>query len=100
MARGYRLTYAAQQDLVLIKRYTDQNWGPEQTRKYLTNIRATLELLAAHPKQGVARPEVGTDVFSFPCGNHVLYYRLEQTGMVVFAVLHQRMAPSHHLPKR
>jgi len=39
-------------------------------------------------------------VFSFPYGSHMLYYRIEEEQLVVFAVLHQRMVPTEHLQGR
>ena len=46
MAAGFRLTRDAQQDLIEIRRYTTQVWGQAQSRKYLQDLRSTLELLA------------------------------------------------------
>lgn len=100
MAAGYRLTHDAQQDLMAIRRYTQQNWGTEQSRKYLQNMRSTLELLAEFPGQGTVRPEVGEGVHCFPYGSHMLYYRLDEGLLIVFAVLHQRMVPMQHLKER
>jgi len=56
--------------------------------------------LAEFPDQGADRQDVGEGVFSFPCGSHMLYYRLEMKQLVVFAVLHQRMVPEEHLQGR
>lgn len=100
MALGFRLTRDAQKDLTTIRRYTVETWGQEQSRTYLQGIRDTIELLAEFPGQGVVRQDVGEGVFSFPCGSHMLYYRLEMKQVVVFAVLHQRMVPEEHLQGR
>jgi len=100
MALGFRLTRDAQKDLTTIRRYTVETWGQEQSRTYLQGIRDTIELLAEFPGQGVDRQDVGEGVFSFPCGSHMLYYRLEMKQLVVFAVLHQRMVPEEHLQGR
>ena len=100
MASCFRLTRDAQQDLTAIRRYTVDTWGQEQSRKYLQGVRDTIELLVEFPGQGLARQDVGDDVFSFPYGSHILYYRLEKKQLVVFAVLHQRMVPEGHLQRR
>src|SRR5690606_19973294 len=100
MASGFRLTRDAQQDLTAIRSYTVDTWGQEQSRKYLQGVRDTIELLVEFPGQGLARQDVGDDVFSFPYGSHMLYYRLEKKQLVVFAVLHQRMVPEGHLQRR
>ncbi|WP_022964596.1 type II toxin-antitoxin system RelE/ParE family toxin [Halopseudomonas pelagia] len=100
MASGFRLTRDAQQDLTAIRRYTVNTWGQEQSRKYLQGTRETIELLAEFPGQGVVRLDVGEGVFSFPYGSHMLYYRIKEEQLVVFAVLHQRMVPTEHLQGR
>lgn len=99
MTLGFRLTRSAQQDLTAIRRYSEQTWGQEQAKKYLQAMRGTIELLVEFPAQGVARPDVGEGVFSFPYASHTLYYRIEKQ-LVVFAVLHQRMVPAGHLKRR
>lgn len=97
MAAAFRLTRDAQQDLTAIRRYTVQQWGQEQSRKYLQDLRSTIELLAEFPGQGSAREDVGKGVCSFPYGSHMLYYRIEEKQLVIFAVLHQRMLPTGHI---
>src|SRR5699024_8481187 len=96
-AAGFRLTRDAQQDLIEIRRYTTQVWGQAQSRKYLQDLRSTLELLAEFPGQGILREDVGEGVRSFPYSSHMLYYRMESEVVVVFAVLHQRMLPAAHI---
>lgn len=100
MLSGFRLTRDAQQDLTVIRSYTAQQWGQEQSRKYLQNMRSMIELLVEFPGQGTAREDVGEGVCSFPCGSHLLYYRIEREKLVIFAVLHQRMLPTAHLQGR
>ncbi|MDM7857393.1 type II toxin-antitoxin system RelE/ParE family toxin [Thiopseudomonas acetoxidans] len=97
MAAAFRLTRDAQQDLTDIRRYTAQQWGQEQSSKYLLNLRSTIKLLAEFPGQGSKREDVGQGVYSFPCASHMLYYRIEQKQLLVFAVLHQRMLPTGHI---
>lgn len=100
MAVGFRLTRDAQQDLTEIRRYSTQAWGQAQSRKYFQDLRSTLELMAEFPGQGVEREDVGEGVHSFPYGSHMLYYRVDDTAVVVFAALHQRMLPAVHIQKR
>ena len=96
----FRLTPDAQDDLIEIRRYTLQQWGAEQSQKYLREIRNTIGLLAETPALGKSRPEVGANVHSFPQGSHVIYYVIHNQQMVVFGVLHKRMAPLAHLNER
>lgn len=96
----YRLTPDAQSDLIEIRRYTVQQWGPAQSRKYISKLRETMRLLADSPSLGKSRPEVGTNVLSFPHVSHVFYYLVHEGQLVVFGVLHKSMVPLNHLDKR
>ena len=96
----YRLTPDAQSDLIEIRRYTVAQWGAAQSRKYLSEIRQTIHLLAETPSLGKHRREVGSNVLSFPHASHVIYYMMHEEVLVVFGVLHRRMVPLNHLIKR
>ncbi|QEY57753.1 type II toxin-antitoxin system RelE/ParE family toxin [Pseudomonas sp. C27(2019)] len=100
MLNGYSFTSDAKTDLVEIRRFTLKNWGVPQSEKYLLELRKTLRLLVEFPAQGRLRPEVSEGVLSFPYASHVIYYVVHQQQLVVFAVLHKRMAPRNHLPGR
>ncbi len=97
---GYRLTQDAQSDLIEIRRYTLQQWGAAQSQKYLSELRKTIRLLAETPTLGKVRPEVGLNVLSFPYASHFIYYVVHEQQLVVFAVLHKRMAPLNHVVER
>lgn len=97
---GYRLTPDAQSDLIEIRRYTLQQWGVAQSRKYLSELRMVMRLLAETPSLGMARPEVGSNVQSFPHDSHVFCYVVHEQQLVVFGVLHKRMVPLNHLVER
>ena len=81
------------------KRIPDSG-GVAQSRKYLAELRVTIQLLAETPALGKGRPDVGPDVFSFPQGSHVIYYLVHGQQIVVFGVLHRRMVPLNHLADR
>ncbi len=96
----YRLTPDAQSDLIDIRRYTLEQWGEPQSKKYLTELRHTIRILAESPSLGKLRPEAGINVLSFPHASHVIYYVLHEKQIVVFSVLHKRMVPIKHLMER
>lgn len=100
MIPAFRLTSDAQADLIEIRRYTLQQWGAEQSRKYLREILNTIGLLAETPALGKSRPDVGATVHSFPQGSHIIYYVVHEQQLVVFGVLHKRRAPFAHLAER
>ena len=97
---AYRLTPDAQSDLIEIRRFTVEQWGGEQSKKHLSDLRQTIQLLAETPSLGMHRPDVGSEVQSFPLVSHVIYYVVHEQQLVVFGVLHKRMVPQNHLAER
>jgi toxin ParE1/3/4 len=100
MPTTYRLTPDAQSDLVEIRRFTVKQWGTAQSKKYLSKLRNTIRLLTETPSLGKSRPEVGSNVLSFPYVSHVIYYVVHEQQLVVFGVLPKRMVPLNHLVER
>ncbi len=96
----FRLTPDAESDLIEIRRFTIQQWDSIQSKKYLSELRQTLRLLAETPSIGKSRPDVGLDVLSFPYVTHVIYYVVYDQELVVFGVLNKRMVPLNHLAGR
>lgn len=99
-ARHYILTADAQSDLIEIRRYTLVQWGAEQSKKYLSELRQIMSLLSATPMMGTQRSELGTEVFSFPHSGHVIYYHCLGRQIIVFGILHKSMLPMAHLEDR
>jgi len=97
---AYRFTPDAQADLIEIRRYTLNQWGKDQSQKYLSELRQTIKLLSETPTIGKQRHEVRVDVYSFPYASHVIYYTLYEQQVVVFGVLHKSMIPHIHLGDR
>lgn len=97
---AYRFTPDAQTDLIEIRRYTLKQWGAEQSKKYLLELRQTIRVLSETPTMGKQRHEVGIDVFSFPYVSHVIYYIVNKQQIVIFGVLHKSMLPLIHLENR
>tara|TARA_Y100001954_G_scaffold223665_1_gene262207 strand:- start:926 stop:1234 length:309 start_codon:yes stop_codon:yes gene_type:complete len=96
----YRLSPDAQSDLIEIRQFTVKQWGTAQSKKYLSELRETIRLLAETPSLGKSRPDVGSNVLSFPYASHVIYYVVHEQQLVVFGVLHKRMVPLNHLAER
>ncbi len=97
---NYHLTPDAQSDLIEIRRFTLKQWGVAQSKKYLSDLRQTICLLAETPTLGRVRQEVEKGVLSFPHASHVIYYMVHEQRMVVLGVLHKRMVPLKHLTER
>jgi toxin ParE1/3/4 len=97
---NYHLTADAQSDLIEIRRFTVKQWGDNQSQKYLSELRQTIRLLAEIPSLGKLRPDIGSDVLSFPHVSHVIYYLIAERQLIVFGILHKRMVPTSHLTER
>jgi toxin ParE1/3/4 len=100
MKTAYRSTPDARSDLIEIRRFTLQQWGPAQSLKYLSELRKTISLLSETPSPGKFRSELGVNVLSFPHASHVIYYVVHKHKLVVFGLLHRRIVPLNHLIER
>ena len=96
----FYLTNDAEQDLVKIRDYTVDNWGIEQSTKYLTELKTTFLLITENSSIGTRCEDIGKNVFSFPHASHVMYYTIRNETVVFFAVLHKSMIPKNHLLNR
>ena len=97
---AYTLTQAAQDDITNIRKFTTQQWGSAQSKKYLAELRRTITLIASSPALGRERVDILPSVFSFPHASHVIYYISHQKQITVFGVLHKSMVPLNHLGNR
>ncbi len=96
----YRLTTDAKQDLSAIRKFTINEWGNVQSRKYLVELREILNVLSDNPLMGIHRSDVEDGLYSFPYASHSIYYMLKKKHIVVIGVLHGSMVPANHLEGR
>jgi toxin ParE1/3/4 len=85
---SFLLAAAAYADLEDIEQYTVATWGEEQRVQYLTGLFAQFELVAANPRLGTSRPELGEGVFSLPYERHVIFFELHAGRCHFLRVLH------------
>jgi toxin ParE1/3/4 len=83
---GYRLSSGAQLDLIEIRQFTIQQWGISQSKKYLSELRKIIHLLADTPSLGKPRPDAREEMLSFLHANHVIYYVIHERQLVIFGV--------------
>ncbi len=93
----YRLTPAAQRDLSGIWDFTEERWGGVQAEKYIAELRAAVERIAADPDRGRACDEVRRGYRRYGIGSHMVFYVTTADGVDVIRILHQRMDPARHL---
>lgn len=94
---GYTLTPRARRDLDSIAAYSIREWGREQAARYVRDLRAAIEMVAANPLRGRNREELRPGYFSMSRGSHIVFYRRMPDGIDVVRILHQRMEPERHL---
>jgi toxin ParE1/3/4 len=85
---GFALSPAAQADLDDAWHYIALESGEGRADAYLDRIYEVFDLLAHQPHAGRARPELLTDLRSFPAAGHVVYYRPSDNCIDVMRVLH------------
>ena len=93
----YRFSEEAQNDLRKITRYTQENWGNKQAKRYLVELAAGFENIARSPKLGKARDEIEKGIRSFPVARHIVFYRAVTECIEIARVLHSSMDIKRHL---
>ncbi|MDF1826934.1 MAG: type II toxin-antitoxin system RelE/ParE family toxin [Legionellaceae bacterium] len=98
----YFFTKHSQQDLIQLRRFTQETWGEKQSVVYLQNLQDTLQLLSSMPSMGKnCFDDLGENIFRFPSGAHMIYYLTQPAEeVVVIAIFHQSMVPTKHLGSR
>jgi toxin ParE1/3/4 len=92
----FRFSRVAEADLLSIGAYTLRTWGEDQTIRYIDDLEACCQTLADNPTLGRACDEVRPGLRRMECGQHVVFYREEEKGILVSRILHQRMLPERH----
>jgi toxin ParE1/3/4 len=77
----------AEQDLIEIFRYISRDNAPAAD-KLVRAINSKCELLARSPMIGRARPELRSDLRSFPYGSYLILYRIIDGGVEIVRVVH------------
>ena len=93
-----RLSRKARQDFVEILRYTAQTWGPQQLEIYRDKIDDALQAISRNPELGHKREDLPTTHRAYLVGVHVIVYRIEDQGLGVVRIRHQRMSLPLWLP--
>ena len=92
----YKLSSAAQSDLIEIRRYTLERWGQTQWITYFSELKQSMQLLANNQLLGIGFFELGQNYFRFPLKHHVIYYIQKREHIVIAAVLGKHMSPAKH----
>jgi toxin ParE1/3/4 len=77
-----------------------QQWGVAQRDAYGEEIARAFESLSANAEIGRARDEVSPGLRSYRVRQHVIYYRIAGSSLMVLRILHERMDAWRHLSQR
>lgn len=83
----YRISAIAEEDLGDIHDYIFRG-SPRHATQMLLRIEGIFVLLTDSPKAGTERDELQPGVRSYPVGNYIIFYHLEDQYVVVDRVLH------------
>ena len=61
---------------------------PEAARRFVQRLRSKARQLAETPGMGRSRADLRPDLFSFPVGQYILFYREQSGGIVLVRVIH------------
>jgi toxin ParE1/3/4 len=87
---GYDLTLGAEEDLRAIWSYTYETWGADQADRYLDQIEACCDAMAAGRARSKTLDQLPEDVRIFRCEHHYVVW-LVAPRPIILAVLHERM---------
>lgn len=92
-----KLSRKARQDFIDILRYTGQTWGQAQLEVYRNKIDDALQAVGRNPESGHRRDDLPQTHRAYLVGSHLVVYRIEDDGVGVVRILHQRMSVARHL---
>jgi toxin ParE1/3/4 len=92
----YRITPKAEDDLRNISRYTQQQKGGVQRNDYFRKLEKRFPWLAQQPQFGKHRPEVGDNYYSFPEGQHVMFYLVNPDCIDIIGIPHKHTDIIHY----
>ncbi|MEM1232309.1 MAG: type II toxin-antitoxin system RelE/ParE family toxin [Pseudomonadota bacterium] len=87
----FRVSKATVADLEQIGRYTEHTWGADQRRAYLNGLNDQFVALSERPLAAPERTEFNPPVRIHHHGKHLIVYIIEDDGIFVLRVLHERM---------
>lgn len=80
---GFRLTQAAEKDIIGIAEQSARLFGPIQARRYHDELFALLGVLAAYPRLVRERLELSPPMRIYPFKAHLVVYRIEADGEIL-----------------
>lgn len=80
---GFRLSAAAEEDIIGIAEHGVRLFGPVQARQYHDDLFAIFDLIAANPRMARERRELSPPMRIYPFKAHLVAYRIEEDGDIL-----------------
>lgn len=93
----YRLTEAADNDILQIAIYTLRTWGEAQSDRYLNGMHKLFGRLSVKPELGINCDSIRPGYVRFRYRSHIVFYRKVSSGVLIIRVLHGQMDFVRHL---
>jgi toxin ParE1/3/4 len=87
---GVPIKPRARADLLAIRAWGEQRWGPERSRDFLEGLIEAIERLAEFPLMGRSRSAFLPELRSVRFRGYAVFYLIESGRAVVIAVIHER----------
>lgn len=94
---NYQLTNKADDDLVQIYGYGIENFGLIHAQTYLASLADRFEYLANQPEFGRTADELFPGLRRSAIEKHVIFYVMEDDGILIVRVLREEMDFARHL---
>jgi toxin ParE1/3/4 len=66
-------------------------WGKAQRNTYLKNLETRFAWLASTPLLGKHRTDIHEGFYSFPQGEHLVFYMMQSDGIAIIGIPHKEM---------
>jgi len=96
-SKKLHISAPARNDLRLIGEYTQREWGLNQKKKYLGQIKNSFKAICETPGLGKLRDDIDKGLSSYSVQKHIVFYREIKSELLVIRVLHERMDSDRHL---
>lgn len=85
---AYRISVRASEELLSTYLSGIELFGVNQAGRYLDELHAVFDLLAANPRMGRPAPRAGPDVRRHEHQSHVVFYKEMADGVLILGVVH------------
>ncbi|BEV10412.1 type II toxin-antitoxin system RelE/ParE family toxin [Asticcacaulis sp. DW145] len=84
----FRLTSAAETDLIQLYLFGRERFGFQQAEAYYDDLNRAFGLLAEYPAMGRLRKELNPPMHTHPFRSHIIFYQVEAQGLLIVRVRH------------